>query len=112
MRNFARQFQGPIRSGKVTMAYRNWAYPRVQVGKVYEALNVGNLLIEEVKRINLKEVREGDATAAGWRSLSDFRANYEQSHPGCNFDHEKAYRIRFRYVDGAQAPDAEMNGTQ
>jgi hypothetical protein len=110
MRNFPRQAQGPIREGKVTLAFRNWAYPKVQVGKVYDAQNIGNLLIEDVKRVNLKEVREGDALAAGFRSLSDFRSNYEQSHPGCNYEHEKAYRIRFRYVDGTKQADAEMNG--
>ena len=110
MRNFPRQFQGPIREGKVTVAFRDWAHPKVQAGKVYDALNVGNLLVEEVKRINLKDMREGDAVAAGWRSLSDFRANYEQAHPSCNFDHEKAYRIRFRHVDGTRPADGEING--
>jgi hypothetical protein len=106
MRNFPKEFKEPIRVGKVTLAFRSWAYPRVLAGNVYEASNVGNLLIEEVKRINLRDVREADAMAAGWRSLSDFRQHYEQDRPGCNFEHEKAYRIRFRYVDGAKPADA------
>jgi hypothetical protein len=110
MRNFPRQFQAPIRTGKVTVAFRDWAYPRVQVGQVYDALNVGNLFIEDCKRVNLKDIREADALAAGWRSLADFRQNYEQIHPGCNFEHERAYRIRFRYMDGTRPADAEMNG--
>ena len=107
MRNFPRQFREPVRLGRITLAFRNWAYPKVQVGKVYEAAQIGSVLIEDVKRINLRDVREADALAAGWHSLSDFRQNYEQYHPGCDFEHEKAYRIRFRYLDGTKSPDTD-----
>jgi hypothetical protein len=102
MRTIPRQLHAPIRGGRVTLVFRDWAYPRVQSGKTVQVQNLGDLLIEEVKRIRLKDVREGDALAAGFRSLSDFRQSYEQERATCNFEHDTAYRIRFRYLDGAR----------
>ena len=112
MHNFPRKLHAAIREGKVTLAFRGWAYPRVQPGKMVHVQSLGDLLIEEVKRFKLKDVREPDALAAGFRSVSDFRHSYERERATCNFEHDTAYRIRFRYLDGAQAPEGDAGAGQ
>ena len=95
---FDKRLHDAIKQDKVTLTYRDWAQPRIAAGKQYRAGDLGDIVIEEVTQVALSGVTEEDAQAAGATSLEGWRREYKTRHPKVDFEHDRAYRVRFRYV--------------
>jgi hypothetical protein len=79
-----------IRSGEVTLAFRRWKRPTVKAGgRLLTA--VGELAIDAVEQVTLKDLTEKDSRAAGFASLGELRATL-RGREG------RLYRVRLRHA--------------
>jgi hypothetical protein len=81
----------PIRAGTVTLAFRSWRRPTVVVGGTLTTA-AGVLGIDEVTPIEVGDIHEADALAAGSSSLDEL-TGWLRVEPG-----RQLYRIRFHRV--------------
>lgn len=95
---FDKSLHQGIRSGRVTLTFRNWSKPIVNPGRKYRAGELGDILVEEVSRVRLREVSEEEARAAGAESLEQWRRAYQARNPRVDLERDYAYRVRFRFL--------------
>ena len=62
-----------IRDGAVTLAFRRWRRPTVRTGGTLLTA-LGQLEVETVDAVELAQITESDATAAGFDNLASLRA--------------------------------------
>lgn len=80
-----------IRDGAVTLAFRRWQRPTVKTcGSLLTAL--GQLDVEAVDAVELAQITESDATAAGFENLTSLRAELSKRKDG------DLYRIRLSFA--------------
>jgi hypothetical protein len=89
-----------VRSGRITVAFRQWSEPKVDPGEVYEAPELGLIKVLDVSPVRLRKVSASDARAAGADTLFDFFEIFRTRNPDCNLDNAQVYRVRFQYVGG------------
>ncbi|TWD82404.1 hypothetical protein FB561_3535 [Kribbella amoyensis] len=94
-----------VAAGRITVAYRRWAEPRVVAGRVYRT-NAGRIEIESIKEVNpdLIADTDDDLTLADRRNAKDVRRRLrgDESLP--------TFLIRFHLVEGAD-PREELAAT-
>ncbi len=78
-----------IRSGDVTVAFRRWKRPTVKAGGTLTTA-VGELAIDAVDAISVRDITSEDARASGAASIDDL---LHELRPG---EDRVLYRIRFR----------------
>ena len=76
-----------IRNGSVTLAFRRWRRPTVKTGGTL-LTSIGQLAIEAVDVVQLEEVTESEAAAAGFSNLASLRSQLLRQTEG------DLYRIR------------------
>ena len=76
-----------IESGSITVAFRRWRRPTVKEGGTL-LTSIGQLAIEAVEVVDLEEITESEAVAAGFSSLASLRSQLSQRTSG------DVYRIR------------------
>ena len=76
-----------IQSGSITMAFRRWRRPTVKEGGTLLTA-IGQLAIGAVKVVDLEEVTESEALAAGFPSLVSLRSQLLRRTEG------EVYRVR------------------
>jgi len=106
---FARADRTAVKSGKITVAFRNWETPRVSPGKTYRSHDLGLVFIERAERIPISAISERDAHAAGARSLKSLLNAYMRRHPDCNPRTDQCVRIEFRYLGNDEAESRRAN---
>ncbi len=74
---FKQRFLELIKAGKVTRAYRRWRRPTVRAGGTL-LTPVGQLSILSVESFDESKLREADARAAGYASLTELRSELAQ----------------------------------
>lgn len=80
-----------IATGKVRLAFRKWRRPTVTTGGTL-LTPVGQLKIREVTQITEEQIRERDASLAGFASLAELQAELTRQRSG------QLYRICFRLI--------------
>lgn len=84
-----------VAEGKITVAYRRWAEPRVVAGRIYRT-NAGRIEIESIKEVNPGLIADTDADLdrAGRGNAKDVRRRLrgDESLP--------TFLIRFHLVEG------------
>ncbi len=80
-----------IESGSITVAFRRWRRPTVKAGGTL-LTPIGQLAIETVEVVNLEEITEEDAAAAGFSSLASLQSQLSQRADG------DFYRVRLSLV--------------
>lgn len=108
---FARADRQAVKSGKITVAFRNWDTPRVFAGKTYRSHDLGLVFIERAERIPIAAICERDAHAAGARSLKNLLNSYMRRHPECNPRVDACVRIQFRYMGDDEGVNRRANET-
>ena len=86
---FTQRFWEGLRDGTVTVAVRRWKRPSVKTGGTLKSPG-GLLAIDEVARIELEDVSEGDARAAGFASRDELIAALRPD--------GDLYRVRFHRI--------------
>ena len=66
---FTTRNSNEIRSGKVTVSFRNWKRPHAKVGGVYRLRPTGAIKVTGLASARLGDVTADDAARAGFRSL-------------------------------------------
>jgi hypothetical protein len=79
-----------IRSGEVTLAFRNWRKPTVRAGGTLRTA-VGVIAIDSVESISLADITAADARRAGYADLAEL-TSWLASREG------SVYRITLRFV--------------
>lgn len=103
MLTFEKKLYDGIKEGRVTVAYRSWKNPPVTAGRRYRAGEVGEIDVEEVARVPVSQLGEGDVRAAGDESLAAWRDLYQRRNPHANLETDSIYCVRFHYVgNGAE----------
>lgn len=88
---FAGEDRLGVMDGRITVAFRRWAQPRVIAGRDYRT-NAGRLRVDAVDRIPLSRITREDAIAAGRPTAAAVRADDRGDRTGA------MYRIRFHLV--------------
>ncbi len=86
--------------GRITVAFRRWARPRVIAGRVYRT-NAGRLRVESIEPINPARITRKDARAAGRDDADSIRAGLRGS------PDDPVFRIAFHQETGPD-PRAEL----
>jgi hypothetical protein len=93
---FAGSDRDGVASGRITVAYRRWAEPRVVEGRVYRT-NAGRIEVESIRQVNPELIADGDADLelADRQNARDVRRRLrgDESMP--------TFLIRFHLVSGA-----------
>lgn len=76
-----------IEDGSITLAFRRWRRPNVKAGGTL-LTSIGQLAVETVEAVNLQEITEKEAAAAGFSSLSSLHSQLLQRADG------DFYRVR------------------
>ena len=66
-----------IESGSITVAFRRWRRPTVKAGGTL-LTSIGQLAVETVEVVNLEEITEKEAAAAGFSSLASLQSKLLQ----------------------------------
>jgi hypothetical protein len=106
------RFWAGLTDGSITLAFRRWDAPRVKSGSRMHS-PVGLLAVEGVEEVDPAAVNAADATAAGYVSLDELRAELDRRGTG------PVYRIALRRIgpdprealrNAADLTDAEVAG--
>ncbi len=101
---FEKRFWEPIQTGLVTMTFRRWKRPQAVAGRVYRS-PAGRLQVSAVDVVDVTEIDDSDAVAAGYPStaslVADLRGEPDQP----------VYRIVFRYLNEPDPRDVLANDT-
>ena len=76
-----------IENGSITVAFRRWRRPTVKAGGTL-LTSLGQLAVEAVDVVNLEEITEQDAAAAGFSSLASLQSELSKRADG------DFYRVR------------------
>lgn len=92
---FAGSDRDGVADGKITVAYRRWAEPRVVEGRIYRT-NAGRIEIDSIRQVNPELIADNDAEVAlaDRRNAKDVRRRLrgDESMP--------TFLIRFHLVEG------------
>jgi hypothetical protein len=107
---FKKQFLPAIRSGQKTQTIRVWKHRRVRAGQRSYVPGAGPIRITAVDEIQLDQLTDDDARPDGFTTADQLRAEVARLYPdqlagGC-----RAYRVRFRLIDGER--DENEGGKQ
>jgi hypothetical protein len=99
-----------VASGRITVAYRRWASPRVVEGRVYRTTG-GRIRVDSVRAVDPARISAKDARAAGRTDPEDLR---RQLRGDAGWP---TYRVSFRLEAGPDpreelAADADLTGEQ
>lgn len=108
---FGKMDRAGVKSGKITVAFRDWETPRVSPGKTYRSHDLGLLFIEQAEKIPISSISERDAQAAGARSLKNLLNSYMRRHPNCNPRVDECVRIQFHYLGDDEEHSRKANDT-
>lgn len=87
-----------IRTGAITVTFRDWDRIRVEAGKEYKSFNLGYVRVDEVAYIDFKKIPQEDIEAAGFYDVEEFKQIFRKRNPGFNFGSGKMIRIKFTYL--------------
>jgi hypothetical protein len=92
---FAGSDRDGVADGKITVAYRRWAEPRVIEGRIYRT-NAGRIEIDSIRQVNPELIADTDAEIdlAGRRNAKDVRRRLRGD------DAMPTFLIRFHLVEG------------
>jgi hypothetical protein len=101
---FKRQFFDAIREGRKTTTLRRWKSCAISAGDRATTPGLGELKIVDCRRVELEALRETDAKADGFASLSDLHDVLRRLYPNQKGDGKHWYKITFAVVSGSAKP--------
>lgn len=87
-----------IKTGEITVTFRDWDKIRVEAEKEYKSFGLGFVRVEEVGYVDFKKIPDSDLESAGFYDLDEFRTVFRKRNPGFNFGSGRLIRIQFTYL--------------
>jgi len=99
MLSFKQKYHEAIKSGKITISFRDWKTLNVQKNKIYKSLNLGLLRVLDVSFRRLADIPLIEIQKAGFRNFQDFKEGFEESaRRAVDFKSESAVKVEFEYL--------------
>jgi hypothetical protein len=99
MLSFKQKYHDAIKSGKITMSFRDWKTLNVQKNKIYKSLNLGLLKVLDVSFKKLADIPLLEMQKSGFRSFQDFKEAFEESsRRAVDFKMESVVKVEFEYL--------------
>lgn len=98
---FKRKYFEAIRRGRKTTTLRRWKSCKVHAGGSATTPGLGVLKILDCQRVKLRNLKDDDAKADGFESLSDLRQTLKRLYPNLKKDGKQWYKISFELVSEA-----------
>jgi len=99
MLSFKQKYHEAIKSGRITVSFRDWKTLNVQKNKIYKSFNLGLLKVLDVSFKRLEDIPLIDVQKSGFRSFQDFREGFEESaRRAVDFKMESAVKVEFEYL--------------
>ena len=99
MLSFKQKYHDAIKSGKITMSFRDWKTLNVQKNKIYKSFNLGLLKVLDVSFKRLADIPLIEIQKSGFRNFQDFKEGFEESAKrAVDFKMESAVKVEFEYL--------------
>jgi len=99
MLSFKQKYHEAIKSGKITMSFRDWKTLNVQKNKIYKSFNLGLLKVLDVSFKRLADIPLVEIQKSGFRNFQDFKEGFEESAKRTiDFNIESAVKVEFEYL--------------
>jgi len=99
MLSFKPKYHEEIKTGTITVSFRDWKTLNVQKNKIYKSSNLGLLRVLDVSFKMLADIQPTEIKRSGFKSLQDFKDSYEESaRRAVDFHAESAVKIEFEYL--------------
>jgi len=96
---FPHRYNEPIKTGEITLAFRDWNTLKLQKNKIYKSFNLGLLKILDIRFRKLSDVSAEEIRGCGCRSLIEFKKEYAKlAERQVDFGAEVCTRIEFEYL--------------
>jgi len=99
MITFSKKDHDAIKTGKITLTFRDWSTLSLQKNKIYKSSNLGLLRVLDISFVKLSDITIDEIKKSGLRSFHQFRDEYEEkANRKVNFNKEAAVKIEFEYL--------------
>ena len=95
MLSFKPKYHEKIKTGAITVSFRDWKTLNVQKNKIYKSYNLGLLKILDVSFKKLADIPLYEMKKSGFRSFQDFRDSFGRT---VDFKSDSAVKIEFEYL--------------
>jgi hypothetical protein len=97
--SFNPKYHEKIRTGAITISFRDWKTLNLQKNKIYKSYNLGLIKVLEVSFKKLSDIPLNDIKKSGFKSVQDFRVGFEESAKrAVDFQSDSVVKIEFEYV--------------
>ena len=99
MLSFKPKYHEKIKTGAITLSFRDWKTLNVQKNKIYKSYNLGLLKVLDVSFKKLSDIPLNEIKKSGFKGLRDFRQSFEESAKrAVDFKKDSAVKIEFEYL--------------
>ena len=99
MLSFKPKYHEKIKTGAITVSFRDWKTLNVQKNKIYKSYNLGLLKVLEVSFKKLADIPLNEIKKSGFKSFQDFKDSFEESaRRTVDFKTDSAVKIEFEYL--------------
>lgn len=99
MITFSQKDHEAVKSGKITLTFRDWGTLSLKKNKIYKSSNLGLLRILDIGFKKLSDITIDEIKKSGLRSLHKFKDEYEEkANRKVDFSTEATVRIEFEYL--------------
>lgn len=99
MITFSQKDHEAVKSGKITLTFRDWGTLSLKKNKIYKSSNLGLLRILDIGFKKLSDITIDEIKKSGHRSLHKFKDEYEENaNRKVDFNTETTVRIEFEYL--------------
>lgn len=99
MLSFKQKYHEKIKTGAITVSFRDWKTLNVQKNKIYKSYNLGLLKVLDVSFKKLADIPLSEIKKSGFNSFQDFKDNFEESaRRTVDFKADSAVKIEFEYL--------------
>jgi len=99
MLSFKQKYHEEIKTGKITVSFRDWKTLNVQKNKIYKSSNLGLLKILEVSFKKFADIPLIEIKKSGFKTFNDFKDSYEEiARRPVDFKTESTVKIEFEYL--------------
>jgi len=92
---FSPELRGGVATGRVTVSYRLWSWPKVKIGGRY-AMGAAYIEVDEIDLVPFSSVTAADVRRSGEKDRESLRSR--AAHAGPIADDTLVYRIEFHVV--------------
>ena len=99
MLSFKPRYHEEIKTGTITVSFRDWKTLNVQKNKIYKSYNLGLLKVLDVSFKKLADIPLNEIKKSGFKSFQDFKKSFEEgARRAVDFKTESAVKIEFEYL--------------